>query len=545
MTEKEFLRAVKGADRRFFKMAADRAADPQAFAAKYGAGGTRKMKSAEKKHHKKLAWGVVLAAALVGGGGIAAAVAMRGDFGIVSEESRDMRSMVEEQHAEALSLNLTDQQWNAMQSDSYGSTGYGCAFPTENGWYHSYDETAAPSDGELGEEFFEAQEELYPTKLYLENLPLMFCDGETGEDVPLCARPNCLHDGSIYCEATSNTYRRSDPVCVDGVIYASALKTLNFDELKSDGTVPKKTTAVLLSYAPDDTGITELCTFGEQYTDVICTPVVHRGYVFCIFMKINPLEYDAAGFVTKSDSGYAILGYEIATGKATEIYSCMPKAGSGIKQDAPWTFSAGGDYLFYSIGNVKWQNINKQGIYALNLTDGSHKQLVDKEAVFAVSGSKVYYTDFDATPNKVKSTDAATGETETLYNGSLSYSVTDGTCIYSAEADYSREVMSYFVRVLDMTGKEVASLRVPDHQCVRRIMVFGDTVAVITDAVIAEYQGQIQETSAIIAKDAAVLSCSREALLAGSAEWEQACTLMKMHEIDMEAWRAEHPETEE
>ena len=152
MTEKEFLRAVKGADRRFFKMAADRAANPQAFAAKYGAGGTRKMKSAEKKHHRKLAWGVVLAAALVGGGGIAAAVAMRGGFGIVSEESRDMRSMVEEQHAEALSLNLTDQEWNPMQSNSYYSVDNSWAFPTENGWYHPYQEDTAPSDGELSEE---------------------------------------------------------------------------------------------------------------------------------------------------------------------------------------------------------------------------------------------------------------------------------------------------------------------------------------------------------------------------------------------------------
>ncbi len=540
MTEKEFLRAVKGADRRFFKMAADRAADPQAFAAKYGAGGTRKMKSAEKKHHRKLAWGVVLAAALVGGGGIAAAVAMRGGFGIVSEESRDMRSMVEEQHAEALSLSLTDQEWNSMQAQpDYQQPSDSWAFPAESGWYHSYTEDCVPSDGELSEEFRNAQDALYGGRIYMQNgmKIIRFCDRDTHEDVPLCARANCLHDGSEYCEATSAYYDHSELVCCDGVIYASAIK-------RDPNNMKDRGTAVLLSYAPDGTGITELCTFGEQYLDVYAMPVVHRGYVFCAFAKYHPLEYDAEGVMTNYDTGYAILAYETATGKTQEIYSCMPKEGTGIGgSSAPLNvLTAGGDYLFHSIGNTVWQLADKQGIYALNLRTGEHTMLVEKTTAFSVHGSKVYYADWDSKPRKVMMLDAATGERTVLFEGTLGDFVTDGEYIYTAAADYSKEHAGYTVQVLDMTGKIISSLAVPDKATVNQIKVCGDTVCVLTSGVLAEYNGHMAETYGIIAKDAAVLSCSREALLAGSAEWEQACTLVKMHEIDMEAWRAEHPE---
>ena len=75
-------------------------------------------------------------------------------------------------------------------------------------------------------------------------------------------------------------------------------------------------------------------------------------------------------------------------------------------------------------------------------------------------------------------------------------------------------------------------------------MVFGDTVAVITGGVISEYQGQIQETFGVVAHDGEVLFCQKDALTAGTAQWEKACTVLTLHEIDMDKWRAEHPPEE-
>ena len=538
--EKDFLRAVRRADPRYFSEVRERMADAALQK------GKRLMKQQEKKHIvRKIAIGALIAAATLGGG-YAAMVALRNNQGIFGEESRDISSMVEER--DTLHLNLTDQQWNPAEYEAVvhgdNSTWF---IPTEDGVYHPFAQECYASDGEREDDFIDAQNAYLEThKLRSINIPcaVSFTPSDTKESVPLCDRPNCLHNGSEYCEATTERFIHTELVSQDGVIYAAATGA-QYGE-KSNW----KTGAYLLSYAPDGTGLDVLCDFGIDYAAICCAPVVHRGYVWCIFEKTIPnVPIDPAKGLTGS-SGYVIVGYEIATGKTVEVYSCMPEAGSNRDYQMPAALTASGDRLIYLQDGGAWPSVNVKGIFSVNLVTGKHEQLVTEKycSQFTVAGDKIYYQRFSDTNSSSKLCvyDINTRETETLIEKYTGMHIkADGEMLCMTQADYSKEDPHYSVVFTDMQGNPLGEARVPDKRVVRRIAIYGDDVYVSTHGLLSEFPGTragIYETWGYEGTDNRVMRCSKSALLAGNAVFETVAVTTEMIEIDMDAWRAAHPE---
>ena len=212
--EKDFLRAVKCADRRYYNEVRERIAEAALRK------GERIMEQQEKKHiTRKFVVGTLLAAAVLGGGGIAATVAMRGSGSIKSEFSYEQSSAAEVQQTEDIpELHLTPEgtyTWQNMHGlhASMFSGAYSWFAETDSGYYFeqsSYDEIwqidAEDSDS-------------YMSNAYNMRGYYAYKDKETGETVPLCARPNCLHDGNEYCVASTKAYYRSQLFSYENQLY--------------------------------------------------------------------------------------------------------------------------------------------------------------------------------------------------------------------------------------------------------------------------------------------------------------------------------------
>lgn len=546
LTEERLRRAIKTADRRYYDMIAERIAESRTASRK----GRRHMANTEHTHHiKKFAVGAILAAAVLGGGGIIAAVAMRGPGGGTHYDYSDVQKELQESSENAVQsfpkLTLTDQQWDTAAHEALAhSVDTTWFIPTEDGIYHPFVQHIYPSDGEFDDAYINAEQDyLQNHKLYgmSANVPVFFTSADTKESTPLCARPNCLHDGSEYCEATAEKYHHSGLVAQDGVIYASAIGRMTAEN-------EWKTGAYLLSYAPDGTALDVLCDFGIDYANVCCEPVVHRGYVWCIFQKIIPNEPldPVQGMVNGSSSGYVIVGYEIATGKTVEVYSSMPEAGSNQSYQTPSAFTASGDRLFYLQDGGAWPSANVKGIFSVDLVTGEHEKIITENycSQFTVAGDKVYYIDPSDTNSSMELSvyDIRTGETETcIKNFSGYHIVTDGEMFCIAQLHYDKEDPHYSVILTDLQGSTLGEVRVPRQVTVGRIAVYGDDIYILTGGALVYQYGQIFETTGTDQQNREVLRCSKAAILAGNAEWEAVATLQENIEIDMEAWRAEHP----
>lgn len=433
--EKAFLRALPHADSRYFAELSARISAPRAFAAR------QKGKAFDMKKHEntrkiiKHAFAGVLAAALLCGGGITAMVAMRGrDSGnIFDRSSSDVTSSTE---AEGLHLNLTDQQWdNAAQWFSgMGNNGSYWYTASDTGWYHQLYNTLDRVNltEKLSEEEADAvYRDFQATHLNPNNLRFAaYSDTASGETVPLCARANCLHSGDEFCEASTEKYLHYGLVFYDGVLYAAACDS---DYWNSENTY-------LLSYAPDGTGITVLARIKIENALPVGTPVIHRGYVWWIVQTHHKhTGFDTDRGAGKWNTGYVILGYEIATGKTVELYRSVPDPNSEIQYIMPDMLCAGGDWLCYSMSRSgDWHIENSGGIFAVNLVTGEHKKAAPADTnFFTMHGSTVYYT--VRTPNLTctEQMNLDTGETDQL-NGAFSEYCVDGRYFYGLKHQSSK-----------------------------------------------------------------------------------------------------------
>ncbi len=122
-------------------------------------------------------------------------------------------------------------------------------------------------------------------------LSLKYYDTGTGRTIYLCAKPECLHDGSVYCPATSRSYFVSASQYYEDNIY---LAVLYYDD---EGAQTK-----LVRAAKDGTELTEIAGFGRYH--------LGEGGVFfsrsMTFMAIH--------------RGKAYVPYEIESGERTKVF---------------------------------------------------------------------------------------------------------------------------------------------------------------------------------------------------------------------------------
>ena len=271
-------------------------------------------------------------------------------------------------------LHLTDQKDSPSRlSFSQSEQGYYIGY---NNYEYSMSDFSVQTD--MGEEIqFEAlcqnQQRALPT----------FYDPETGESAVLCARPNCTHDGSTYCTATTRVYGAAAGgdiyfTYADGYLYRVTgkhnLKTMDDGSVTYDDT---ETHAVLLRYEPDGSGITELYDFGTGGGGSM--PVVHRCYLwFSVQLKTygdiikNKITGSESRFCT---GGYEIWGYELKTGKLTKVYTAMEAPTANLVATAPEYLNGIGDYLYFDTADGDM--ITPTGTNRINLLTGELSKAPD------------------------------------------------------------------------------------------------------------------------------------------------------------------------
>ena len=243
--------------------------------------------------------------------------------------------------------------------------------PTGSGWYYRKRVELANKQNQWGG--------------HAEELMLCYTDKETGQTVPVCAKPNCLHEADEYCTATTINYAASYMKYYDGYLYTMTTKYLKPDsrvsqnQLEGEGTSPDNCRQVLLRYAPDGTEITELADFGSGIGAASC--VVNRGYIWCLVQLQqageeieNPITHRTQTFTS---GGWQIWGYELATGKSVLVYDAMGDPTVNHVNEAPRDLYAFGDYLYFSRTRNDWSG--GQGLSRLSLLTGDVTD--DKEEI--------------------------------------------------------------------------------------------------------------------------------------------------------------------
>ncbi len=207
---------------------------------------------------------------------------------------------------------------------------------------------------------------------------MMFYDPAAGRLIPLCNRPDCLHNNS-ECNAFFNAFRsdgdqyaRSYVQFYEGNLYVIALDEedyVNLYKVSPDGSSCEK---YMQLYRADLSRVTD----GDSVSTEFRSPYVciHRGYVY---------------FIINDEKQFKIRRIKLGTSDVEIIYEQPGERGNIYRMEAY------GDYLFFQAGNF----INEEyveiegGIYAYNIETGSI-QLVKKDAIrtYIIADGVIYYS---------------------------------------------------------------------------------------------------------------------------------------------------------
>lgn len=222
----------------------------------------------------------------------------------------------------------------ALPEDVPYNHGVDAIMETEDGWYTNY------------------------SRLNLLNLH--YIDKESGADVYLCSRPECMHDGSDSCTATYNNITVSNTVLYEGVLYFIADENdgetsgISLYKAACDGSSLDKVTDIYKIRSESKVQNVS----GEYF-------IIHKGYAYVPFkMQSSGLE-GLAGYV---DGG--LMKINIFTGEREEIFS----DDEGYFSPDIHNLKGCGDYVYYDIGGLKPE---QRGTFRYNTADGSTSTVID------------------------------------------------------------------------------------------------------------------------------------------------------------------------
>lgn len=236
---------------------------------------------------------------------------------------------------------------------------------------------------------------------------LKYYDAESGESVFVCAKPNCLHDGSEFCTATTqNYYPISEPVVLNDAVYLVALDYREYQQNPENCT---KFPTVLLRYTQDGTEVSEVTRLylSEKPYRCYADLIAHRGqlWINCVYaeyhetlddnMMISGDDYfgkwemycyepEPNKLTTLSTSGEAEKNYNPAEGKTCTL----DPIGRGLR--------GVGDYVYFHKSRQDWRDpIKGSGVFRIDCRTGLIEQVVniksEKCNLCTVSGDYVFY----------------------------------------------------------------------------------------------------------------------------------------------------------
>lgn len=192
---------------------------------------------------------------------------------------------------------------------------------------------------------------------------LCFTDFETGETVYLCAKPECLHDGSSFCNATTQNYDFCSLAYCEGMLYALATKHT------TDTEHPDR--AMLLACQPDGSGITEIAEVSDYGAIENCEMIAHRGALWLYVVAANEL----ASSDSVIDKGMAmhrnrcgLYHYDLRTRQLTWVTGSTPTA-TYCNTDTIKQLIGAGDYVYF-LQTANGPYALHEGLYQVDIRTG-------------------------------------------------------------------------------------------------------------------------------------------------------------------------------
>ncbi len=224
---------------------------------------------------------------------------------------------------------------------------------------------------------------------------IVYYDNATGKSIPLCSKPQCMHDGNAFC--ASSSFDSEYDVLYNGYIYRLGYHITETEYairlLKSDlqGNELSKVTDVHKGLL-DDSGAYPL----------IDSLVFHYGKMFLTFEKTNG-----------DQSSRVLYMVDLETGIGKEIYVPEPEnKATRIFYQCYRTLVADGEWLYYTTRDIKWDgtkiydeqhmSYNRTVMYRYNLKSGQTEiisAMPDIYSSFTVNNGIIYYTVADRKNN--------------------------------------------------------------------------------------------------------------------------------------------------
>lgn len=222
---------------------------------------------------------------------------------------------------------------------------------------------------------------------HLAQTGLCYSDFASGETVYLCAKPECLHDGSAFCNATSSAYSFHSLAYFDNMLYAVATKHTGSSEQPDQ--------VMLLGCQPDGSGITELAVLSDFGAAFNCEMIAHRGalWIYAAAMRETPnadtlLEKDSVLL----QSRYGLYHYDISARQLTWITGSTEDAVS-CGADAVSDLQGAGDYVYFRQSAHAGSSLG-EGLYQVDARTGVIRGISIRGGVFwgyIADEAHVYY----------------------------------------------------------------------------------------------------------------------------------------------------------
>lgn len=224
----------------------------------------------------------------------------------------------------------------------------------------------------------ETEKGWYTNESTLNILSLKYTDKESGAQVYLCSRPECMHEGGGGCTATYNDIEPINTLMYEGSIYFTAYEQndetagMALYRAAADGSALDKVTDIYKVKIPPD----DRCDVTGEYF------IIHKGTAYIPFELSKRSIPGYGGYI---DSG--MIKANIYTGETEEIVS----DDEGYFSRRVSSLKACGDYVYFNWSGNKPKD---SGTYRYNINSGEiTATIADDENYTTLSGvteDKVY-----------------------------------------------------------------------------------------------------------------------------------------------------------
>ena len=191
----------------------------------------------------------------------------------------------------------------------------------------------------------------YYSAAYGKTLSLHYFDMESGQNIYLCSKPECRHDGDVFCTATSSKYEINSTYFYGGSLYLDVIETTDTEYLYK-----------LLRVSADGSELTELVTYMTLNNEA----VIIAGQPMMIHRGVAVLPYRLGSIGNADDGVTGTYFYNLVTGELT----ALPELEYGAKSNGRERFIGHGDYIYF---NTQMNRKNTLSRYCL--TDGTVEEL--------------------------------------------------------------------------------------------------------------------------------------------------------------------------